>query len=185
MKNKSGLVILTMYILPCVLLACIASKKNKETIELNEKNVAPTYEQQDTTPRVTGIGGVFFRSESPANLNAWYGKHLGLAIDDYGSPFEFRNANHPDQINYLRWSPFEKNTEYLQPSEKDFMINYRVYNLAGLVRNMKQDSIEFLDEITEYDYGKFIHLMDPEGNKLELWEPNDAFLTTLGGKTTK
>ncbi|MBK7129773.1 MAG: VOC family protein [Crocinitomicaceae bacterium] len=140
---------------------------------------------EDTTPRVTGIGGIFFRSENPSNLNAWYGKHLGLAIDDYGSPFEFRNANQPDQINYLRWSPFEKNTKYLQPSEKDFMINYRVYNLEGLVRNMKNDSIEFLDEITNYDYGKFIHLIDPEGNKLELWEPNDAFLTTLGGKTTK
>ena len=88
----------------------------------------------DTTPKVTGIGGIFFQSKNPKETREWYGKNLGLAIDDYGSPFEFRNANNPDEINYLRWSPFEEGSDYFAPSEKDFMINYRVQNIEGLVR---------------------------------------------------
>ncbi len=86
----------------------------------------------DNTPKVTGIGGIFFRTKNPKATKEWYGKNLGLAIDPYGSAFEFRNANRPDEINYLRWSPFEENTDYFKPSEKEFMINYRVQNIEGL-----------------------------------------------------
>ena len=139
----------------------------------------------DTTPKVTGIGGIFFRSENPQDISKWYGDHLGLAIDNFGSPFEFRNANRPDEINYLRWSPHDVNTDYFDPSTKEFMINYRVQNIEGLVRNLKAQGVTILDEIAEYDYGKFVHIMDPEGNKIELWEPVDSFLTQMGGVTTK
>lgn len=89
----------------------------------------------DTTPKVTGIGGIFFRSKNPREVKEWYGNNLGLAIDEYGSPFEFRNANNPEEINYLQWSPFEEATDYFAPSEKEFMINYRVQNIEGLVKN--------------------------------------------------
>jgi predicted enzyme related to lactoylglutathione lyase len=139
----------------------------------------------DTIPRVTGIGGIFFSSKSPKETREWYGKNLGLAIDDYGSPFEFRNANRPDEINYLRWSPFEKGSDYFAPSEKEFMINYRVQNIEGLVEKLKENGVTIVDTIETFDYGKFVHIMDPDGNKIELWEPVDSVLTKMGGKTTK
>ena len=139
----------------------------------------------DTTPKVTGIGGIFFRSKDPKAIKEWYGKNLGLAIDEYGSPFEFRNANRPDEINYLQWSPFNEGTEYFDPSEKEFMINYRVQNIEGLIKKLKENGVTILDTIEEFDYGKFIHIMDNEGNKIELWEPVDSIFTKMGGKTTK
>jgi len=139
----------------------------------------------DTTPKVTGIGGIFFRSKDPKQSREWYGKNLGLAVTDYGSSFEFRNANRPDEINYLSWSPFAEDTEYFAPSEKEFMINYRVQNIEGLVENLKANGVIVVDEIVAYDYGKFVHIMDNEGNKIELWEPIDSVFTEMGGETTK
>ena len=139
----------------------------------------------EKTPKVTGIGGIFFRSGNPAETRVWYGKNLGLAIDDYGSAFEFRNANRPDEINYLRWSPFDEETDYFKPSEKEFMINYRVQHIEGLVKKLRENGVTIVDEIEEYEYGKFVHIMDPEGNKIELWEPVDSFFTQMGGITTK
>ncbi|MEN8788005.1 MAG: VOC family protein [Flavobacteriaceae bacterium] len=141
--------------------------------------------KNDSTPRVTGIGGIFFRSKDPKVVNEWYGKHLGLAIDDFGSPFEFRNANNPEEINYLRWGPFDENTDYFDPSEKEFMINYRVQHIEALVENLRAEGVTILDSIVAYDYGKFVHILDPEGNKIELWEPIDSFFTNMGGPTTK
>jgi len=139
----------------------------------------------DTVPRVTGIGGVFFKSKNPQEVKDWYGNNLGIAIGPYGSPFEFRNAHRPEEINYLNWDPFPDTTSYFDPSEKEFMINYRVQNIEGLVRKLKKNGVTIVDEITTVEYGKFIHIMDLEGNKIELWEPIDSFLTKLGGETTK
>jgi len=139
----------------------------------------------DTTPKVTGIGGIFFRSKNPEETMAWYGENLGLAITEYGSPFEFRNANRPEEINYLNWSVFDEGTDYFAPSEKEFMINYRVQNIEGLVSNLRKIGVTIVDEIEVYEYGKFVHIMDPEGNKIELWEPVDSVFTKMGGKTTK
>ncbi len=139
----------------------------------------------DNTPKVTGIGGIFFGSNNPKETREWYGRNLGLAIDEYGSPFEFRNANRPDEINYLRWSPFEAGDSYFAPSTKEFMINYRVQNIEGLVKKLQENGVAILDDIESYDYGKFVHIMDPEGNKIELWEPIDSVFTAKGGTTTK
>jgi len=136
--------------------------------------------------KVTGIGGIFFKTESPDKMKAWYSKNLGLVTDEFGSPFEFRNANNPDEINYLQWSPFSQETKYFEPSKKEFMINYRVENLVELVAELKKDGVEIIDDIEEFEYGKFIHIMDPEGNKIELWEPVDqVFTDMLNEKTTK
>jgi predicted enzyme related to lactoylglutathione lyase len=139
----------------------------------------------DTTPKVTGIGGIFFRTNDPGKIKEWYGENLGLAISEYGSSFEFRNANRPDEINYLQWSPFEEETDYFDPSKKEFMINYRVQNMKGLVEKLRKNGVIILDEIEEYEYGKFVHIMDPEGNKIELWEPVDSVFTQMGGDTTR
>ncbi len=127
--------------------------------------------------KVTGIGGIFFKSENPEKIKKWYQKNLGLTIDEYGSSFEFRNANKPEEINYLQWSPFQKDTKYFEPSKKEFMINYRVDNLELLVAELKKDGVTICDKIESFDYGKFIHILDPDGNKIELWEPVDKVFT--------
>ena len=139
----------------------------------------------DQKPKVTGIGGVFFRSKDPVAAREWYAKNLGLATNDWGSTFEFRNANRPDEINYLSWSPFAQDTKYFNPSEKQFMINYRVQNMDGLLEQLKENGVTICDEVEEYEYGKFVHIMDNDGNKIELWEPKDHVFTAMGGETTK
>lgn len=136
-------------------------------------------------PKVTGIGGIFFFSKNTEKIKAWYAQHLGLATDQWGSTFEFRNAHRPEEINYLQWSPFQEESDYFSPSKKKFMINYRVQNIEGLVEKLKVEGINILDEITHYDYGKFVHILDEEGNKLELWEPIDHVFIAMGGATTK
>ena len=142
-------------------------------------------DSNDITPKVTGIGGIFFKSDNPAKTREWYASNLGLATTEFGSSFEFRNANAPDEINYLQWSPFEEDSDYMSPSNKEFMVNYRVQNIEGLVNQLIQNKVTILDEIKTYDYGKFIHIMDNEGNKIELWEPVDHIFTNMGGPTTK
>ena len=141
--------------------------------------------QRDTTPKVTGIGGIFFFSDNPKEAKKWYSENLGLEVNEWGSSFEFRNANRPEEINYLQWSPFRKGNKYFAPSTKEFMINYRVQNLEGLLRKLKSAGVTILDSVDVYDYGKFVHIMDAEGNKIELWEPVDSVLTKIGLKTTK
>lgn len=142
-------------------------------------------ELADTTPKVTGIGGIFFLSENPEKTKEWYSQHLGLEVNQWGSSFEFRNANRPDDINYLQWSPFKQDSDYFAPSKKEFMINYRVQNLEGLVKKLNESGVTILDSIETFDYGKFVHIMDAEGNKIELWEPVDSVFTTMNLKTTK
>lgn len=142
-------------------------------------------DSSELEPKVTGIGGIFFFSENPEKTKEWYAQHLGLKFNQWGSSFEFRNANRPDQINYLQWSPFQKGSEYFDPSKKEFMINYRVQNIEALIKKLKADGVQVLDEIASYDYGKFVHIMDAEGNKIELWEPVDHVFTAMGGETTK
>jgi len=137
------------------------------------------------TPKVVGIGGIFFRSKDPKATKEWYQKNLGLNTDQHGTMFSSRNIDNPDEVNFLQWSPFDANTDYFDPSKKEFMINYRVQNIEGLVAQLKENGVNVVDEIVEYEYGKFVHIMDEEGNKIELWEPpaqgaftNDDISTT-------
>jgi predicted enzyme related to lactoylglutathione lyase len=136
-----------------------------------EEQKDPTASTNETTPKVTGIGGIFFFSDNPKETKEWYAKNLGLEVNDWGSTFESRNLNNPDEINQLQWSPFKKGSGYFAPSTKEFMINYRVQNIERLVTKLKENGVTVLDEIATYDYGKFVHIMDAEGNKIELWEP--------------
>ena len=124
-------------------------------------------------PKVVGVGGVFFKSETPEETKKWYEEYLGLPTYQYGTMFKSRDIDNPDEINYLQWSPFDKDTDYFDPSKKEFMINYRVQNIEDFVKVLKEKGITVLDEITEYgEIGKFVHIIDPEGNKIELWEPS-------------
>lgn len=162
-----------------------ATTSPEEPQESISKEELVTQVPNDTTPRVTGIGGIFFFSTDPEQTKQWYIENMGLVTNPWGASFEFRNANRPDEINYLQWSPFSQGNEYFAPSEKDFMINYRVQNLEGMIKNMKANGVTILDSIETYDYGKFVHIMDNDGNKIELWEPVDSVFTAMGGATTK
>ena len=124
--------------------------------------------------RVTGIGGLFFKTSDPESTKSWYEKHLGIKMDAYGAVFISRKPESPDENQYLQWSPFKQDTDYFLTSEKEFMVNYRVENLEKLVAMLKDEGVTICDEIASYDYGKFVHIMDNDGNKIELWEPVDA-----------
>lgn len=124
--------------------------------------------------RVTGIGGIFFKAEDPEKMKDWYGKHLGIETDEYGGLFKWRDMNNKEQICTTAWGPFKKDTEYFGPSNKEYMFNYRVENLVELLDQLKKEGVEVVGEIEEFEYGKFGWIMDPEGRKIELWEPIDA-----------
>ena len=172
-------------ILATALLSCNNETQKANVMEEPEGQPGNTASANDTTPKVTGIGGIFFFSDDPAKLKDWYAGQLGLETNEWGSSFEFRNAYRPEEINYLQWSPFKTGSEYFSPSKKEFMINYRVQNIEGLVRNLRASGVTILDSIETFDYGKFVHILDSEGNKIELWEPFDSVFTAMGGKTTK
>lgn len=128
----------------------------------------------DTTPKVTGIGGIFFCSDNPKEANEWYTKNLGIEINGWGSSsFDYRNVNKPEEVISMQWKAFKKGDDHFSPSQKELMINYTVQNIEGLVKQLKENGVTILDEIATYDFGKFIHIMDAEGNKIELWEPAD------------
>jgi len=124
---------------------------------------------------VTGIGGLFFKTEDPSKLKDWYKKHLGFNTDDWGCTFWWKDEN--GNKASTQWSPFKSDTAYFSPSKKDFMFNYRVENLREVLTKLKNEGVTLVGEIEEYEYGNFGWILDPEGNKIELWEPIDtAFL---------
>ena len=136
--------------------------------------------------KVKGIGGILFKCKNPGEMRDWYKQNLGLATNEYGSLFEFREADEPEKKAYLQWSPMEEDSTYFQPSSKEFMVNYRVENIESLVDELKLAGVTICDEIETYEYGKFVHIMDPENNKIELWEPVDSVFTKMyDGDTTK
>ncbi|WP_075352041.1 VOC family protein [Algoriphagus marinus] len=135
--------------------------------------------------RVTGIGGIFFKVKDPDRTKSWYQKHLGLNIDQYGTAFEWRKSEDPDQKGFTQWSPMKEDTNYFQPSEKDFMINYRVENLVELIKELQVEGVTVLDEIEVTEYGKFVHILDADGHSVELWEPIDSVYDSLVEGRTK
>ncbi len=122
--------------------------------------------------RVTGIGGFFFKTKDPDKIKAWYKEHLGLPTDNYGWTFWWKD----DDGNKCstQWSPFAADTDYFSPSDKPFMMNFRVENLTELLKVLKSEGVTIVGEMQEFEYGKFGWILDPEGNKIELWEPIDA-----------
>ena len=124
-------------------------------------------------PGVTGIGGVFFKSEDPKKLTEWYKKHLNFQTDKQGYVnFVWRESDNPEKKGLTVWSPFPKETEYFNPSDNPYMINYRVQELDKLLAQLREVGVQVDDKIEEYEYGRFAWIMDPEGNRVELWEPS-------------
>jgi predicted enzyme related to lactoylglutathione lyase len=123
--------------------------------------------------RVTGIGGVFFKSDDPERLYAWYEKHLGLIRESHGNgvAFQWRDAEDPKQKGLTAWNIFPRQSEYFDPSRAGYMINYRVDDLDALLKQLKEEGVEIDPHREDYDYGRFAWLMDPDGNRIELWQP--------------
>ena len=128
-----------------------------------------------TSPkRITGIGGVFFKARDPAKLMSWYQKHLGVKPESKGSSnsvFQWRERDDEKKVAYTVWAIFPHDTKYFDPSRSSFMINYRVQDLDRLLEQLKREGVTVDEKREEYDYGKFGWITDPEGNKIELWEP--------------
>lgn len=137
------------------------------------KTILTQREDKQPMKKVTGIGGIFFKCKDPGKTKEWYQKHLGISSTQYGTVFEWYENPDSTKKGQTTWSPFKETTKYFEPSTKDFMINYRVENLEALVEELKKDGVTIVDTIESYDYGKFVHIMDLEGNKVELWEPKD------------
>lgn len=120
---------------------------------------------------VKGIGGIFFKTADQKAQNEWYAKHLGIKTSEWGTTFEWRDIDNPEKKGQTVWSAFKAETKHFDPSTKEFMINYIVEDLAGLMEKLRTEGVQIVGELTDSEYGKFAHILDPEGNKIELWEP--------------
>jgi predicted enzyme related to lactoylglutathione lyase len=141
----------------------------------------------ESAKKVTSIGGIFFKCKEPKKMREWYQKNLGLSTNQYGCVFEWYQGADSTKKGFTQWSLFKETSTYFEPCKKDFMINYRVENLKNLVSELKKENVIIVDTIESYDYGKFVHILDMEGNKIELWEPNDIYYEKMGiqmGSTT-
>lgn len=126
--------------------------------------------------KVTGIGGVFMKFKDPLAMKRWYEEVLGLIVNDYGVLFEFGGEN--TSKGYLQLGTFENSSNYFGAESQQYMLNFRVDNLLELEKILKNNSVSIVDKIEEYEYGKFLHIEDPEGNRIELWEPVDNEFTS-------
>ena len=125
--------------------------------------------------RVTGIGGIFFKAKDPKALGAWYQTHLGIDVQDWGgAAFDWKGPHNPDGTGTTAWTLFAADTKHFAPSSAPFMINYRVHDLAALLAALRAEGVPVQDKIDESEFGKFGWAVDPEGNKIELWQPPEG-----------
>lgn len=130
------------------------------------------YGEEKGKPCVTGIGGIFFHSKGdPKALAAWYEKHLGMKLEPFGGAVLKWSADSAEDGGATVWHVTDKGSQWFAPSQSNFMINYRVNDLTGLLANLKQAGITIVQGPESHENGKFAWIMDPEGNKVELWEP--------------
>ncbi len=121
--------------------------------------------------RVTGIGGIFFKADDPAAVRAWYHEHLGLETDEHGWSFLWRSTERPEHVGRTVWGPFAAGSEYFDPSEAPFMVNFRVDDLDGVLQRLREAGAQVMETVEDYEYGRFGWFVDPAGVKIELWEP--------------
>lgn len=125
--------------------------------------------------RVTGIGGIFFKARDPAALRGWYSKHLGIDVQDWGgTAFTWTDASGQPTKGTTIWSIGGSDGDYFAPSSAPFMINYRVADLTSLLDALRNEGCNVMDKTDSSEYGKFGWVIDPEGNKVELWEPPEG-----------
>ena len=123
--------------------------------------------------KVIGVGGIFIKFKDPKVMQTWYSEALGLTTNDYGVLFEL-NGHAQSQKGHLQLGTFEQSTDYFGVSTQQYMLNFRVDDLSEMIEKLTKGKTKILDTIEEYSYGKFVHIEDPEGNRIELWEPIDG-----------
>jgi predicted enzyme related to lactoylglutathione lyase len=122
--------------------------------------------------RVTGIGGIFFKAKDAAALRAWYQKHLGIEVQEWGgAAFRWMDADGKPETGTTIWTVADADGDYFAPSSSSFMVNYRVADLRALLEALRAEGCNVIDKTDDSEYGKFGWVIDPEGNKVELWEP--------------
>lgn len=130
--------------------------------------------------KVTGLGGIFFKSKNPKQTMQWYAQHLGMQMDDYGHMFAWKPMDASEETGLTQWSVFKEDTDYFAPAEQSFMINYRVADLEALLQELKQAGVVQVGDMQVEPYGKFAWVLDPDGQKIELWEPINPETLTEG-----
>ena len=147
-----------------VMLSVAAATTNREP----DRSIPTTGENQ--MERVNGIGGVFFKARDPKKMAAWYRDHLGIQSKGGYADFVWRDRENPDRIGHTTWALFPTNTSYFGSSAAPMMINYRVANLERLLAQLRREGVA-VEKVEDTDYGRFAWITDPEGNRIELWEP--------------
>lgn len=127
------------------------------------------------TARVTGLGGIFFKAKDPKALAGWYARHLGIQVEDNVALFRWRNGKDPKRLGHTVWSIFADTTSYFGDGPAPFMINYRVKDLAAVLSVLRKEGIRVERKIEDSPYGRFGWITDPEGNRIELWQPPEAY----------
>jgi predicted enzyme related to lactoylglutathione lyase len=125
--------------------------------------------------KITGLGGVFLKAENKEELADWYRKSLGVDLEAYGGiNFNWRNAEEPEKKGYTLFSLFDKDTDYFEPGKAPYMINFRVDDLDAVLALFKERGIKVFDKRLDGEFGRFGWILDPEGNRIELWEPPEG-----------
>jgi len=140
------------------------------TTKTNSAGDTTTKATETQTEQVTGIGGVFFKAKDPKGMVAWYRKNLGVQSRNGHAQFSWRDKDHPDEMGYTAWAIFPTNTTYFGQSTSPLMVNYRVSNLDRMVEQLRASDVK-IEKVENSDYGRFAWIIDPEGNRIELWEP--------------
>jgi predicted enzyme related to lactoylglutathione lyase len=141
-------------------------------LALCQSTTAQTTKDTTTMAKVTGIGGVFFKCKDPAKMKQWYKDNLGIESDAYGHTFKWYEEKNSNKVGRTVWSPFPDKTDYFGDSGQQMMLNYRVNNIEQLVKDLQAKGVKIVDKIESYEgIGKFVHILDAEGNRIELWEP--------------
>lgn len=169
-------------ILSSAIIGCTIQTPEDQTKQSEVKS--PPGIEENEEPRITGVGGIFFKADDPKKMKTWYKNKLGLNTDQWGTNFEWYQGRDSTKKGFTQWSPFGSKTSFFEPSTKDYMINYRVVHLEKMLQQLESKGVNILDSIAHTDYGKFVHILDVEGNKVELWEPIDTeYEKLLVGRT--
>ena len=153
-------------------IAVIAFALGSATSRAKGPEVAHAAVQEAEGPGVTGLGGIFFKTTDPASLLDWYRTHLGITAEEWGGfAFQWLEKEDPEETGYTVWGSFPESAEYFGPGDQSYMINYRVADLERLLVALREAGVEVVGQMEEHPNGKFAWVLDPEGRRIELWEP--------------
>ena len=155
-------------------------KRNGAMVQFGQalyRRVSPT--QVRDQPGIVGIGGIFFTAKAPEQLRKWYREMLGIINGPQGGSFVWRKFDDPQQFGFTTWHAYEENSSYFEGTDRPFMINYRVNRLDDFLKILKKKGVQTTGPVETFPFGRFVKLMDPEGNKIELWEPNESLFLRM------